>query len=290
MYREKVEKLQELRTNFNIFFASSPVSAELFHTGCIPPLPVMDNYLVWGFHVLKTAVREGADTLACVSIEGGPEGGLRLALILENRADRYTWEEKADILACIRNFPEIIPGEDLLSRVQTDGSFIPRTEIFIKLPRHIRKAVDSGLIDIKTGERVADVPGPAFTLLLPILRALSFSSRRQFLLMLTETAKRDGLGGADIAALADTLLTSPTPFEQLKHRRYPQLTRMEQRLEEYRGNYLRGTGIECIPPLNFEGEDFTLRFRWKSEEQLRRTIGNLSRLQGTGHELFELLY
>jgi hypothetical protein len=290
MYREKVEKLQELRTNFNIFSASSPVPAELLHTGCLPPLPVMGNYLVWGFQVLKAAVREGADTLACVSIDGAPEGGLKLALTLENRADRYTWREKADILACIRYFPEMDPGEDLLSLVQTDGSFIPPTEIFLKLPEHVRKAVDSGLIDIKTGERIADLPGPAFTLLLPILRTLSFSSRRQFLLMLTETAKRDRLGGAEIAAFADTLLTSPAPLEQLKHRRYPQLTRMEQRLEEYRGKYLRGTGIECVPPPNFEGEDFTLRFRWKSEEQLHRTIANLSRLKGTGHELFELLH
>lgn len=290
MYREKTEKLQELKTNFNVFTDSPAFQAELLRSGCLPPLPVMDGYLLWGFSVLKTALREGVGELPCVSHDAGLESGFRLALQLENRTDRYTWREKANILQLVRGFPEITLGKELLSLVQGGSSFVPQTELFLQLPPSLREAADSGLLDIKTAERAADLAEGVFITLEPILASMSFSSRRQFLSMLNETVKRDRLGGPDLNTFIRQLLETERPLELLRRRRYPQLSEMEDCLERYRQKYLRGTGIELIPPPNFEGGAFTLQFAWQSEKQLGRVIGHLSQLKESGNELFRLLY
>ena len=290
MYREKVEKLQGLHTNFNIFAASPPVPADLLRSGCVPPLPVIGDYLIWGFSILKTALREGIAELPCVSLDFDIDWGLQLALRLENRTDRYTWREKADLLLLLRGFSMLPAGDALLSLVQSGSSFIPQTELFLRLPNYLQAAVNSGALDMKTAERIEALPENTFTVLHAVLEQFSFSSRRQFLIMLNEVCKRDEMQGPRYNVLLDELASAPRPLELLRIKRYPQLSEMEADLQEFRRKHLQGSGIELIPPPNFEGDAFTLQFAWETEKQLSRVIEHLSRLQGSGNELFRLLY
>lgn len=290
MYRVKVEKLQGLRRNFNIFIDSPAVSHELVREGLIPPLPLIHDYLVWGFPYLEEAAKQEIEELYCISLGGGMGDALVTALLLENRTDRYSWSEKRNLLNLLREFPEIEPDETLLSLVQREGSFLPLAESFLHLPDYIQEAVDAGEIDLKTGKKAAFLSETSFSVLRQLFGRLSFSVRRQLLEMFTELTKKEEMTAAEIENFAERLFRSGDPLNTVKTRRYPQLSEMEETLRSFRERYINGTGIELIPPPQFEGNGYTLRFSWKSERQLEKVIESLQRLKQNGNELFKLLY
>ncbi len=290
MYREKVEKIQALRQNFDIFSSTPEIPIDLVQKGCIPPLPIMDDYLLWGFSVCKKAVRAGVESLYCCTFPKNLEKGLYIALLMENRTNQYSWKEKAGIVALSRSESEIVLGKEVQSQIQTEGSFVPSTQIYIDLPDYLKTHVDKGVIDLKTGERIVSLPERVFLELKKVLASSSFSKRRQFLLMLTEVAKREAMSEDDLTVLARELSIADSPFEALRARRYPQLTAMERSIDALQSKYVHGTGIRILPPRDFEGDAFTIRFSWHSKKQLSKVIEHLKRLQEEGDEFFNLLF
>lgn len=290
MYREKVEKLQALSANFNIFSASPPVPFALIKNECVPPLPVMGNYLIWGFQILTEAAERGLKDLSCNSLEEDLEKGLLLSLMLENRTDGYSWEEKGRVLGLMRDIPVIQHIDEICSLVQSEGSFVPQTELFLKFPSELQQVLSGGLIDMKTAERVADLPETVFPAAEPLLRSMSFSTRRKFLVMLRETGKRDGFSAGDYTAFIDRLEQIENPFAELRRERYPRLSEMEDTFQRFEKKYIQGSGIQIKPPENFEGGSFTVEFDWKSGRQLSRVLKKLESLRENGNELFDLLF
>lgn len=290
MHCEKVESLGRFSGEFDFFSAPDPLCPNLLHYECPPPLPLMGDHIIWGFPLIKLAAEREMQTLWCVSMDVDFGKGLRIALMMENRRDRYLWREKVNILRFLRNHPEIDIDGDLLGQIQTDGSFIPGTEKFLTLPGHLQNLVADSMIDLKTAEQITRLPEKVLNGLHTIFRKLSFSSRKQLLLMLEEIIKRDNVSGDDIFSLANEVSSSEDPLRTVRQMRYPQLTSMEREVQLFREKFLKGSGIELQPPPDFEGNTYWVRFPWRSARQLKRTIQTLSEMEKAGDGLFDLLF
>jgi hypothetical protein len=69
-------------------------------------------------------------------------------------------------------------------------------------------------------------------------------------------------------------------FRWLKHRRFPQLTRVEETLKK-RINFLNlPKGVEIDPPPFFEKEEFLMYIAFKNGSTLRNTLVDLNRIKG----------
>lgn len=289
-----IEELLDLRRDFDIFPDAPTPSAELVRLGLVPPLVVMGTYLVWGRPLLEVAEKIGTAELQVREIETDITGALKTALRLENRVDRFTWREKALLLRFISDRPDIGAQREEIREiealVQTEGSFIPGTKKFECLPAHIKELAAAELIDLKTAEQITVLPEKVVADLLKAVKQVSFSARRQLLVMFAEIIKRDRLSDSAAAERAGRLLEAPDPIAEVRRLRYPGLSELQAAFDSFRERYVKGSGVEIVPPQNFEGGSFGVRFSWRSDKQFQRVLETLHRLEEKGDELFRLLF
>lgn len=290
MRTEKVALIKEGKGTFDIFSDSPPPPEELVRRSLLPPLPVCGRELVWGYHILRKAEELERSELCVLPVDMPKGEALRLALTLEGRCDRYSWEEKAAILSCMRTEDEpVAPDPAILSLVQSDGSFIPLTERFTAFPGHIRSLVVRGVIDIKTAETVETLSAGVVSKLEELGQNASFSQRRQLFTWMYEIIERDRLSPVQAERKLDEL-PGEGWFEAVRRFRFPTLTALENSVDDFRKRYVRGTGIDLKPPLRFEGDAYTVRFEWKTAKQMERIIEKLKIMNEHRDELFGLLF
>jgi hypothetical protein len=290
MRSEKVARIKKRKRTFDIFCDSPSPPAEPVRHGLLPPLPVRGEELVWGYHILRKAEKLGCSELYILPLALSKGEALSLALTLEGRCDRYSWEEKAAILSCMRREDEpVAPDPAILSLVQSEGSFIPLTERYAAFPGHLRSLVDCGVIDMKTAETVESLPPGVVARLDELGQNASFSQRRQLFIWMYEIIERDRLSPEQAEQKIDEL-PGKGWFEEVRRLRFPAITSLEKSVDEFRNRYVRGTGIDLKPPPQFEGDAYTVRFEWKTAKQMERIIENLKIINEHRDELFQLLF
>lgn len=290
MKAEKVAFLKELKRTFDIFLDSPSPPADLVKNNLVPPLPIRGKELVWGYAILRKAEEMGCSELYTMPMEISKGEALYLALSLEGRSDKYSWREKAAIHSVMRSEDDPVEETtELLSLVQSEGSFIPLAERFIAFPDHIRLLVEKGVIDIKTAEAVEFLDPAVVSRLEGLCEKASFSQRRQLFTWMYEIIRRDGLSPDETAAMLDHM-SRESVIGAVQKVRFPTLTSLEEAVDNFRNRYVRGSGIDLKPPPQFEGENYVIRFEWKTGKQMERIIEDLRTMNEHRDELFRLLF
>jgi hypothetical protein len=296
-----VSDLSVMPGRFRVFHASPDFPARLIETGFVPPLPIFRcratgeiSDLVWGWSVLDTAGKMGVESLTVREAPGSLLEQLKLALLLENRSNAYTYSEMTGVLGLLEQgaretgvAPEIAEKE-LEGLVLSSGSFMRDAVRYRNLPPYLQRLADHGKIDLKTAEALMDLPARIPGMISGV-QGMSFSDRRIALRIVREIAVREGLGPDELVLLCESAIASGAVLETLRARRYPRLTDLGRRLDRYRTAILQDTGIDLQPPAGFEGDTYSIRFEFSSSAVLKRRMDALRRVADNTDPLWELI-
>jgi hypothetical protein len=213
---------------------------------------------------------------------------LLLFFKLENRRDRWSWEELVELSRFLEKEGISLGEDDIRKYIFSDGGW-QRVEKFSALPPFLQTLVEEKKIDIKTAEKIQGIPEEALHILLPALESLSYSEHRIYVRMFLELVRKDNLNKAECIALAEWIGTSQDPPGEIRKMRYPELTGLENRFKQIVEPAIKGTGIRITPPPYFEGSHFSLEFQFESPEQLNRKVFTLQQFIEKGNDLFSLL-
>lgn len=287
-----IDHIKRLTGELDLFTDYSPPSPDLITRQLYPPLPVTGDRLVWGFHILSRAEEAGQQELICTACSLSPKDQIITALELENRGGRYTWDEKLNIY----NF---LSRENLLYGSITDeiealldegkGTFV-QIEKFASLPPHIRALVADNAVDLKTAVNAENLPPAAVSIFREHCTGLSFSNRKNLLLWISETARRESMNDSAVSALTEEVCTASRPPEEARKKRFPELTKLQDQFERFKKEHLSNSGVKLSPPPGFEGSRYSVQFSFESEKELRRRVHSLSVLIEKSDELFRLLH
>ncbi len=293
--------LENMRDAFDVFSGPSRAGdtdateagydRELLGLGIYPPLPVMGEYLVWGFRILESLGAAGNAAVRTVRLSDDPAEAIAAALKLEDRKDAYTWEEKAGISDLVDRFGLSEPEKRRIERlVQTQGSFLAALNQYRPLPAELKSLVEEGSVDLKTARTVRDLPGEAVSRLERLTAGLSFSRRRELFVLFNEIVIRDAPEGEEISEFLSRVEEAADPVETVRRARFPELEALEESFAVFKESLLGGSGIELRAPKNFEGSRFSVSFSFETDRQLDRILDTLKTLRGNTDELYRLLY
>ena len=288
----------------------------LFEHGLVPPIPITagpNPVLIWGWPVARRAAELGVTELSSRTIHLNPADALSLALQLENRTGRYSWAEQEAMVgylekalrrdgACdVRGGAGAPAGTEAgdvdwpaFSRlVRGDGALVELVGRYRSLEPDLCALVNHEFISLKTAERIARVPSDFLISHRFALDSLSFSARRQFLESLAELiiqapGTEDGAVSA-ACTRASAALDGYDPVVALRRWRYPTLTQLDEQFRDIRRTALRGTGVDLEAPSYFEGDSFSVSFRFRDCAELEERSRALERLKGSCDQLFGIL-
>ncbi|MFP4563116.1 MAG: hypothetical protein ACLFRY_07370 [Spirochaetia bacterium] len=293
--------LENMQDAFDVFSAPSMAGdgdasedgydRELLGLGLYPPLPVMGEYLVWGFRILESLKAAGDAAVRTVRLPDDPAEAITAALKLEGRKDGYSWEEKAGISDLVDRFGLSEPEKRRIERlVQTRGSFLAALNQYRHLPTELKSLVEEGAVDLKTARTVRDLPTEVISRLKRLAAGLSFSRRRELFLLFNEIVFRDAPEEAEISEFLSRVEEAADPVETVRRARFPELDALEESFAVFKERFLGGSGIELRAPKNFEGSRFSVSFSFETDRQLDRILDTLETLRGNTDELYRLLY
>ncbi|HOV38947.1 MAG TPA: hypothetical protein PLG79_09515 [Spirochaetales bacterium] len=247
--------------------------------------------LIWGTPIVALLHKKKCPSVS-IQLFSREELDTRTALLLffklENRRDRWSWEELVRLSGFLEAEGIFLEEEEIRKYIFSDGGW-QRVEKFRALPPLLRSLVEEKKLDAKTAEKIQEIPEEALQILLPALESLSYSEHRIYVRMFLELVKRENLNKADCIALAERIGTSQDPTGEIRKMRYPELTGLENRFKQIVEPAIKGTGIRIAPPPHFEGSRFTLEFQFESPEQLNRKVFTLQQFIEKGNDLFSLL-
>lgn len=292
-----IEKLRAFTGSFDLFTGSKPFKDELLELELLPPIAVAGNELVWGFNLLCSAAKAGYNRLPVIRIIGKPLIELlRIAIILEDRTGNFTWGEMEKICNLLvkkgsgqlfNSLPPLLLGHE-------DNRLFARVKQFSSLKTQLKTLVDDKLIDLKTALHCNNWQAALIEDIATLIRlgenSLSFSKRRIILNQLLEVSMKQEVPEEKILPLVRNTLNAADPLKTAQALRFPELTAMEERFLELKGQLLTGTGIKLTPPSFFEGENFNISFSFSSKKALEKKISYLKTFAEKTDELFNLLY
>lgn len=286
-----VSRLSRLPAMPDVFLHSPGVDHELVRRGMHPPVVVCRRGLVWGRALIVAAEEAHVAQLPCVQVPADPAWRLlEIALRLEGRTDAYSPAETAGMLEFLQasggGRAALQAVEPLVRR---HGGFVAQAEQYLRLPPALQDVVERGLVDLKTAVAVAALPEAAVATFARGASALSAGSRRLLLRQVYEVVRREGLAPSGAEALVRETLDQSDPVEAARRRRYPQLTAMEAALWEIVGSCVGSSGVRVDPPPYFEGDAYTVSFRFAGCRSLEEKLAAANRLVERCDELFGLL-
>ena len=272
------------------FFSDGPLPDDgLVRLALIPPLPVSRGRLVWGFRHAEAASRLGLRELPAVTVAGDDVELLSIALKLEGRRDGYSLKEKAAVLSFLKARGSGSRGEEISGYIQSEGLFTKQAEKYLDVSENLRDLVDSLVIDLKTAVIISSLPSNVLDDLANIFASCSASERRAAFRRIYEISVRDSLCEPELVTLVRRLASEEDPVRALEVLRYPRMTEMKETFQALSSPVLSGSGITMTPPPGFEGNGYSISFRFTGLKQLDRVIARLSALKESGDELFDLL-
>ncbi len=288
----------------------------LFEHGIVPPIPITagpNAVLIWGWRIARRAAELGVAELSSRTLHLNAAAALSLALQLENRTGRYSWAEQEAMVDYLEKAAKKDGGRDenggtgtpagteaggidwpASSRlVRGDGALVELVARYRRLEPTLRTLVNNEFISLKTAERIARVPSGFLTSHRSALDSLSFSARRQLLESLAELIIQGS--GTEVDAVseactrASAALDERDPVAALRRWRYPTLTQLDEQFRDIRRTALHGTGVDIEAPPYFEGDSFTVSFRFRDCAELVERTHALERLKGSCDQLFGIL-
>jgi hypothetical protein len=298
-----LSEIENLRRDFDVFVRpeAGRYDPGLLERGIYPPLPVMGEYLVWGFRLVEVFRTAGLDTVRTVRLPGrlpgDPAGAVVTALKLEDRRDGYSWEEKEKLAGLIEEFGlSEADKRRIEGYVQAKGSFLAALPQYRSLPPELKNMVEAGAMDLKTAWTARSLPDKTLSRLDELAADLSFSRRRELFVMTAEITARDGLSEEGLSDFVDLLEeaagpeTTDDPVAAARRVRFPELGSLERKFAAIKDRFLAGSGIDLRAPKNFEGSRFSVSFAFETDRQLDRIIDSLKTLRDNTDELYRLLY
>ncbi len=285
----KTEKILQKKSTSDAFTnINMLISKDLY-----PPIPIFNETLIWGFHLLRIAQNISKEYLLCRLLENQrPIDMVTIALSMENRPGKYSMEEQARLLQLLANL-KIQPDTEetgkiiLLINGHFDPNWSKKVEQYINFPKSLKTLVNNNLIDHKTALRVQKLPSEIFTRLAN--SKLSFSEKRILLNLFYEIVERDKLGKHQIKEEFTTILSAKNPLQTITGKRFPRLTRMEEEYKRLKKKYLKGKGIEIKMPQYFEGDKLTVNLSIRDKEEFQTKIKELENLKDVIDEFFQIL-
>ena len=281
-----LEALSSFSRRFDIFDSGGEYDMALLTAGLLPPLPVHDSELIWGFRIIGAAEKAGLNELPAIEVT--QSGKLLLALKLENRNGGYTWKEQLAIHTLALELGENEDHDSISLAVSGNRGFFPKIKRFKKLPGFLADRVSEGRIDLAIAEKVAMVPKEACDLAFRT-QGLTFSQLRAFLTYLAEIQRRDNLSGQGVIALASEALRAKDPTAAVGRIRNPELTSLTERFEAVKEQFTRHTGVNLQAPPYFEGDAYTVSFSFRNSTDLQMKIRAIEKLKDGCSELEDLL-
>ena len=294
-------EIGSLSTELDIFSDGRAPRSDLIEKNLYPPLPICSDTLIWGFQILHSARRRRLKQVNCLVIPSCSRTEmLSLALKLENRAGGYSWPEKermGEYLAAsgaaprdVSAGPAVIDALSDLSPLiegHRDPQLAAKIAAFAALPQRPKALVAEGQVDLKSADRVKNLPGEVFAGLQA--GSFTFSQRRQFLNELFEVSRKRELSQAEIRRVVKRAFQDENPVEAVHRLRFPTLTALERRFSAVEEELLRGSGVKVKPPPYFEGDALTVEFQFDSVKSFDRKLSALQTLEGHLDALLELL-
>ena len=151
-----------------------------------------------------------------------------------------------------------------------------------QLPFSIQEGILAGIINMVMAlelGKLDDESGQSLVALFGLLK-VGLNKQRELLLLLKEIAKREDVTISQLIAekTIQALLTSaeldPAVKRQkirseLRQRRFPSISRAEEKYQKLVKNLKLGNDINLIPPKDFEGMTYLMTLRFKNREELR---------------------
>ena len=272
------------------FAGDPPPHDNLIRGGFVPPLPVEQGAaggtLLWGWAIAHRAAELGVAELRVAPAPVDPRAAFAVCLHLEARAGRYSWDER-DQIARYAESRGVTLDAELSGLIAGDAGLAETLRHYRALAPVRRRAVTEGFIDLRTAARLGALPEGALDAL--CAARLSFSARRQILLMLAEVVARDALDPEAAAELARAIVATDDPLAAARVARMPRLSAMERRVSEIESVLREDGPVRLVPPPGFEGESFDLVVRLARPRDIERAIAALTRLRTDAEELFDLL-
>ncbi len=170
-------------------------------------------------------------------------------------------------------------------------SRIRKIETICRLPVPVQQGVQNNTISLSTALELSNMPSDtaiAFADLFSTLK-LSLNKQRELVRTVEEIAIRERATIADVlrSHTVQNPLHNPDMDrsqkvqhlrDALKKRRFPEITRAEDRFDRYLKTLKLGPGVKLMPPPYFEGITYTLSMRFNSLDELqqhKKTVGRL---------------
>jgi hypothetical protein len=287
-----VHELKRLDNSLDLFEGGTELEPGLLRDGFYTPLCVSGSRLVWGFHLLGQAEKHGIESLRAIRREPmDAAASLKLALILENRTGRYTYNEKERIFHAMVNLN--LSGAEIPALVEgrADQGFMERMRQYSGLNPVLKNLVRTGALDLKTGLEIRDLPESVLSRMIihPAWETFSHSNKRLFLTRFHESFKRDIPAETRTLEILEGLLASGEPLHALDALRYPAFTALSQKFEEFKERHLHESGVKLSPPPYFEGGVFSVSFSFTNAKNLGKKIARLHGLKEHADELFAII-
>jgi hypothetical protein len=277
---------------FDLFTDSSQPDPELIRQSLYPPLPVKKNRLIWGFNIVKVSLQYKIKQLICkdVSTLDLPQS-LALALRLENRTEGYSWQEKENIYRLLNEVENNRQLDQIIFLIQgrKDNYFLSTMQEYTGLKHLQKKIITHNILDFKFIRHFQQLPLKYFQFLWQNRQKYTHSQRRIVTCYVAEIYFHKKLTTKQLEKLLFRINSEKDPINTLKAERFPQLTKMKRRFEQIKDNILKHTGIQLESPSDFEGDSFTVSFKFNSIKNLDKKIKALEKLKQQAYELFKLL-
>lgn len=211
-------------------------------------------------------------------------------------------------LRALRYFVAYMDETELATRIapllgtQPRSGAWQRLTAWLDLPSHWDAHLAAGRLPLAAGPALAPL-GPAdLAALEPYFRDLKWSHSRavQWLTFITETARREKKGVESLlgdSGLVQSLTGALSPqdklqrlFARARELRYPNMTTLERRFCDLRGELTRSSRWELIPSEGFEHDVMELRLHARNAADVRQAAQDLQRMAASPRmpELFEV--
>jgi hypothetical protein len=286
-----VAELQAMHLPLDSIEQRSIPSPEALQRGIYQPLVTGEFEgevsLLWGRQSLCVAAAAEVETLSC--LEMGPVTAVeavRAVLMAENRPG--AWE-----------LPELVPLIEVLDRAAQDElqelidgprrGLLDQARKTAALGEPVRDMVLSGVVTLRHGEELAELPRELIEALRKAMERGSFSLRREILQMSVELYKRYREEEPGIVEVIIGALEASDPRGKLYELRFPSYSAARREIESFRAGRLKGTGITLQEPPNLEGDAFSLIIPFSSPEELRDRLRKAERAAEAVGPITELL-
>ncbi len=195
------------------------------------------------------------------------------------------------LLSRIHPDPEELAGVATRMGFPLHRALVEKLKILGRLPQPVREAVACGLVALPTAlELVKLDPDTAveLTVLFRDLR-LGLNLQREFLLLITEIARREDAAPLDILNAPclerilkdkrlDRVQQSHEIRRYLRRRRFPHLVKREDAFNECVKKLRLGPDVVLSPPRDFEGSGFVLTLRFNTLAGLSEKMPAIQRI------------